>query len=418
MQGALFSRPGKNIQGFTSQDFSPVKEAFIDNFKQRGELGAACSIYHRGKKVVDLWGGYRNPKTREPWEENTIVQVFSTTKGMTLLVLAKLHSEGLLDYNEKVATYWPEFARNGKDQITVEQLVTHKAGLVLLGRQIMSSELNNHRDLSRILENVTPMWQPGKKHGYHSASIGLYIQQLVLRIDRMGRTVGQYFTEEITQPLKVDFHIGLPRDFDRQRFATIKKIKLFNAIFNLGKPPRGLVWQMIRRNSLMNQSFSTIVSDVQDPLQELQYENPSGGGAGSARALAKVYGILAKGGDDLDISPETLAFISKFTAPPEDGIFDEVMKWESLGSSGGFAKPDAQFRFSNDSAFGFVGSGGSFAFADPQNQIGYAYVTNKMDFYGMNDPREVALREAMYQCVAKLKKKEIQNPRRVLKYSS
>jgi CubicO group peptidase (beta-lactamase class C family) len=394
-----------HIHGQFREDFAEVKEAFIHNFTNRREIGAACSIYYRGEKVVDLWGGYQNRKTGEPWNENTVVQVFSATMGMTLLVLAKLHSDGLLDYSEKVSTYWPAFAKYGKENITVEQLITHKAGLVLLERKIKASELNNHGELSKLLENAIPMWSPGKKHGSHSSSIGLYIQQLVWRIDKMGRTVGQFFREEIAQPLCLDFHIGLLPDFDLQRIATLKRLNPLHAIFNLGKPPKGLAWEIIKPNSLLNKSLSVIISDLKDPLTDLKYENPARGGVGTARDLAKVYGILADDGIDLNISPETLAFISKFTDPPEDGIFDELMNCESLGSSGGYTKPNAQFRFSNDSAFGSLGSDGNFAFADPKHTIGYAYVTNKMDFYVVNDTREVALREAMYNSIGKIEKK-------------
>jgi len=406
MKKAIRHSPDKFIHGHVHEDFAEVKSEFIKNFASGKEIGASCAIYYKGEKVVDLWGGYKNEKSKELWEENTIVQVFSTTKGMTLLVLVKLHSDGLLDYSERVCAYWPEFARHGKENITIEQLITHKSGLVLLDRPIKTSELHNHNQLARMLENVKPLWKPGKKHGYHSATIGLYIQQLVMRIDKKGRTVGQYFKEEIAQPLGLNFYIGLPNDFDSDRLATLKMISPFMAIFNLRKPPKGLVGQMINSKSLMNRSFATIKSDFDDPVEELKYENPAGAGAGDARSLAKVYGILANGGEELKISPKTLSFIGKFTDPPEDGIFDEVMKWNSLGSSGGFAKPDKQFNFAGAEAFGFVGSGGSFAFADPEYSLGFAYVMNRMDFYGMNDPREAALREAMYRCVEKLEKRD------------
>ena len=171
---------------FVAPGFEEVREEFIRNFTSRNEIGASCCIYYKGEKVVDLWGGYKDKKTKEPWEENTIVKVFSTTKGMALIVLAKLHSEGLLDYNEKVCTYWPEFARNGKENITVEQLLTHKAGLVLLKRKVRVTELHDFATMSVLLENAAPSWEPGAKSGYHSATIGLYIQQLVMRIDKEG----------------------------------------------------------------------------------------------------------------------------------------------------------------------------------------------------------------------------------------
>jgi len=322
--------PDKYIHGYADKNFEEVKKEFINNFTERGEIVAACCIYYKGEKVVDLWGGIKNKKTKEPWEKNTMVPVFSTTKGMALLVLAKLHTDGLLAYDQKVSSYWKEFAKHGKEDITIEQLVTHKAGLVLLDRKVKVSELNNLKQLSQLLENAKPMWKPGQKHGYHSATIGLFIQQLVMRIDPKGRTIGQYFTEEIAEPLGIEFYIGIPNELDRNRVATLKMISPVAGIFNLGKPPKGLTKQLINPKSLMNKSFSSIVNDTKNSFEELKYENPAGGGVGEARALAKVYGVLANGGAALNISPETLEFMMKKTNPPTDGIRDEVMGWESL----------------------------------------------------------------------------------------
>lgn len=394
------------IHGHVAPEFEKVREEFTSNFTEHGEIGASCCIYYKGNKVVDLWGGYKNKKTNEVWQENTIAKVFSTTKGMSLLVLAKLHSEGKLDYNEKVSSYWPEFAIKGKKNITVEQLITHKSGLVLLDRKVKVSELNNFDELSRLLEQANPLWEPGKKQGYHSATIGLFMQQLVRRIDSKGRTIGQYFSETIAKPLNIDFYIGLPENIDTGRLASLKMLVPPMAIFNLNKPPSGLLKQLINPFSLMMKSFTLIKTDIKNPLEELKFEEAAGGGVGNAQALAKVYGILAKGGEELDISPETLKIMSKNTISPLDGHFDQVMKIKPVSkqvgwSSAGYRKPDEAFNFGSDSAFGFIGSGGSFAFADPDHQTGYAYVMNKMDFYTQNDPREIALREAMYDCISK-----------------
>lgn len=397
------------VHGFVAEGFEEVKTEFIRNLTTRRDIGAACCIYYKGEKVVDLWGGVKNKKTKEPWEENTIVKVFSTTKGMALLVLAKMHSDGLLDYNEKVATYWPEFAKNGKENITIEQLLTHKAGLVLLERNVKVSELHDFKTISLLLENATPLWEPGKKSGYHSATIGLYIQQLVMRIDKKGRTVGQYFAEEIAQVLEADFFIGIPENIDVNRIASLKELVPPLALFQLKKVPKGMLSQLLNPSSLMMKSFMLIKIDIKDPIEELRFEEAAGGGAGNARALAKVYGDLAIGSANLKMSKETLDIISTRTESPTEGNFDQVMKIKLVSekakwSRGGFCKPNIDFDYGSDSAFGFYGTGGSFAFADPKYQVGYAYTMNKMDFYTQNDPREIALREAMYRCIEKLNK--------------
>ncbi|MCD4696919.1 MAG: beta-lactamase family protein [Bacteroidales bacterium] len=408
MKNTVKQNPESVTHGYVAEGFEEVKREFIKNFEKRREIGASFCVYYQGEKVVDLWGGYKNKKTKELWQENTIAKVFSTTKGMSLLVLAKLHSDGLLDYNEKVATYWPEFAKNEKEDITIEQLITHKGGLVLLDRKVKISELKNFEGLSTLLENAKPIWKPGSKHGYHAGTIGLFMQQLVMRIDKKGRTIGQYFSDEIAKPLGVDFYIGLPANFDTSRLATLKELIPPYSLFNLGKLPKGMWKQTLNPFSLFWKSMLSTDWDVKDPEEELRLEEVSGGGAGEARALAKIYSILAEGGEELRISPETINILIKRAVLPKDGNYDEVMGIKSSGdivgwSCAGFKKNDETFEFGSELAFGFYGTGGSFAYADPDNKIGYAYVMNKMDWYTMNDPREIALRVAMFNSISKLK---------------
>jgi CubicO group peptidase (beta-lactamase class C family) len=402
MKSEIQQNPERLIHGYASVGFEEVKEEFIKNFTDRGEIGAACCVYYRGDKVVDLWGGFKAPKSDELWEENTLVRVYSTTKGMSLLVLAKLHSEGLLDYNEKVNFYWPEFGKNGKENITVEQLITHKSGLVLLDRSVNVSELHNFKELSSLLENSTPLWNPGEKLGYCAATVGLFEQQLVQRIDQKSRTIGQFFREEIAEPLGVEFYIGFPLEFKSDRLAHLKMISPAQGIFNLHKPPKGMIKQLIKPSSLMNKAFSVIVNDQESELDELSFEEASGGGVGDARSLAEIYGILATGGEELGLSPETMKILVELAPPSEEGYLDVVMGFESEGSRGGYLKPSSIYNFGSKSSFGFSGTGGSFAFADPESELGFAYIMNKMEFYGINDPREIALREAVYHSISKM----------------
>jgi CubicO group peptidase (beta-lactamase class C family) len=396
-------RRGENmlIHGYAAEGFEEVRSEFIKNFKRRGDTGAACSVYYKGEKVVDLWGGYKNIDTKEPWEEDTIIRTYSTTKGMSLLVLAHLHSRGLLEYGEKVAAYWPEFAKNGKKNITVEQLITQKSGLVVLDRTVKVSELDNHAELSKLLENAVPVWEPGQKQGYCAGTVGLYEQQLVLRIDPEGRTIGRYFQEEIAGPQDIEFYIGIPADLDRERLATLQMLSPspIKGMLNFYKPPKGLIKQLMNPDSLFNKAFYVVKNDFTDHFDELQFEEPSGGGVGEARGLAKVYGMLAMGGGELGLSAETTRFLAETAPPSAEGRLDVVMGFESNGSRGGYLKPSEIYDFGSDSAFGFSGTGGSFAFADPEHDLGFAYFMSKMDYYGINDPRERALREAVYTCI-------------------
>lgn len=205
--------------------------------------------------------------------------------------------------------------------------------------------------------------------------------------------------EEMTESLNKSV---LPESVDENRLAEMKMISPVNGISNLHKPPKGLVRQIINPRSLFNKAFAVIVSDIADPIDELRYEELSGGGVGEAGALARIYGVLATGGEELCLSPETVILLVSTAPPSKQGSRDEVMGIESQGSRAGYLKASSSIDFGSDQAFGFSGTGGSFAYADPEYGIGYAYAMNKMDFYGTNDPREVALREAMYRCIQEL----------------
>jgi hypothetical protein len=163
------------IEGHVSAGFEGVRTAFVENFTRRHELGGACCVYYRGEKVVDLWGGVRNKATGEPWEEDTMVLVWSATKGLAAMTLAVAHSRGWLDYDERVSTSWPEFAQNGKEPITVRQLLGHQAGLFALDEPIDASLLRDPDRLAGVLARQRPAWEPGTRQGYHAVTLGFYL---------------------------------------------------------------------------------------------------------------------------------------------------------------------------------------------------------------------------------------------------
>jgi hypothetical protein len=161
-----------DIHGFVSPGYEAVRDAFADNFLRRREIGAACCVYHKGEKVVDLWGGVKNKATCEPWEENTMALVYSATKGLAAMTLAVAHSRGWLDYDELVSTYWPEFAQNGKENITVRQLLAHQAALFALDVPLDRSLVGDFDRLADVLARQKPAWQPGTRQAYHAVTIG------------------------------------------------------------------------------------------------------------------------------------------------------------------------------------------------------------------------------------------------------
>jgi CubicO group peptidase (beta-lactamase class C family) len=394
----LFSEFKKTtkIGGFVRTGYEAVRQAFEDNFSHRGELGGACCVYHRGEKVVDLWGGIRNESSREPWEEDTMVVVYSTTKGLAAMTLALAHSRGLLDYDERISTYWPEFAQEGKENVTVRQLLAHQAGLFAFDEPVDKNVVADLDRLAVVLARQKPAWPPGSREGYHAITLGFYENELLRRIDPEHRSLGKFFQDEIASPLNLDFYIRLPDAIPNSRLATVNSpsflkrlvgfpIRLTLAAIN----PRSKIYRALVTNPGAN-----IVHD-ENRIYSRELEVPSGGGVGTARAIAHAYGVFVGDGHQLGLRPATLQELAAPAVPPTHGFFDECMRGEARYSLG-FMKPCEAFPFERSTAFGHPGAGGSIGLADPEKRIGYAYVTNRMGVSLTGDPRDIALRDALY----------------------
>ncbi|HEY7480576.1 MAG TPA: serine hydrolase domain-containing protein [Gemmatimonadales bacterium] len=392
-------RQTTQIHGRVAPGFEEVRAEFERNFAERGEIGAAVAAYWRGEKVVDLWGGRRTPKGDQPWNEDTMVVVMSGTKGLSAMTLALANARGWLDYDQPVASYWPEFAQNGKAMITVRQLLGHEAGLVLLDETLTIEKVRDLDYMARLLARQRPAWPPGTRHGYHTMTIGLYMQELIRRVDPAHRTLGRFFHDEIAGPLGLEFHVGLPREIPEERVARVKPLSRWRGLVALRYTPPAVTMKMIRPGSLLRRSFGGLDVDPND-RRYLEIEVPAGNGVGTARAMARAYAAFADGGAELGITAETFA---RLTAPPVVARpVDEVLGVPSYFSLG-FSRPGPEFAFgSTPRAFGSPGAGGSFAFADPDARLGYAYVMNKLDFYLVNDPREKALRDAVYRAIRRV----------------
>ncbi len=390
------------INGFVASGFEKVREAFEDNFRERNELGAACAVYYQGEKVVDLWGGYHDKAKSQPWRENSMVGVFSTTKGVAACCAALAHSCGWLDYDERVATYWPEFAQNGKENVTVRQLLAHQAGLCTLDDLTLDTLADfDTAKVADALARKMPAWEPGTAQGYHCWTIGWLISELLRHVDPKGRRLNQFFQEEIAEPLGIEFYIGLPDDVDRSRLATLYGVESpFQLVFSLNKMPWATVKGFFNPRSLTALSMIDPKgllkhSNFNDPVLQ-GVEMGSGNGIGEARALAKLYSEFATGGHTLGLTPETLNKL----AEPVQGMSDRVIGLE-VAFSLGFMKSTPPAPIGETArSYGCPGAGGSVAFADPDLGLGFAYVLNRIDVYPFNDPREKALREAVYDSVA------------------
>lgn len=394
---------GLLISGTVSPGFEGVYSAFVNNFENLGEVGAAVCVYYRGEKVVDLWGGYADAKNKIPWAEDTSVLIFSSTKGLTAMCAALLVSRGLLDYDETVSTYWPEFAQNGKEDITVRQLLSHEAGLPFLDEKIPPVLDENLDSIAALLAAQTPVWTPGSAHGYHTATLGLYIAELIRRVDPEGRNLRDFFDEEIGTPLDLDIHIGVSEDYDFSRIAKIMMPTPWYAITHIGELEKSSRREMMSMKSAFMRSM-ILTEETYDVNEEITYTQiqGSGSGCGTARALAAAYSEFACGGTNLGLAPEVMDELSAPAVAPNGSYFDEVLKIDSYYSLG-FSKPGPNTNFgSSRSSFGTPGAGGSFGFADPELQIGFGYVMTKMGIRLSSDPREESLRVALYEAIAEL----------------
>jgi CubicO group peptidase (beta-lactamase class C family) len=390
------------IDGFAAPGFEEVRRELERNFAERGELGAACAAYVGGQKVVDLWGGVRDARSGEPWRKDTVVLVYSTSKGLAAMTLALAHSRGWLDYDERVATYWPEFAQAGKAAITVRQLLGHEAGLPVVDERLDARMLADFDGLAAAIARQRPLWKPGTRHGYHGVSLGWYEGELMRRVDPEGRTLGRFFAEEIAAPLSLDVYFGAPDDLPGERVARIERIPVWKALPQTRDLPLPMALAMLNRRSLTSRTFANPRLRRPADLDRAEYrrlEFPAGGAVGGARDIARAYAAFVAEPAELGLAARTLDEVTRFPARPLHGWRDQVLKVDTAFSLG-FARPLGGFRFgTSQRAFGHPGAGGSFAFADPDRGVAFAYVINRMGFRLNDDPREKALRDALYRCL-------------------
>ena len=321
--------------------------------------------------------------------------VHSTTKGMAGLAMALAHSRGLVDYDERVSAYWPEFAQAGKKEITVRQLLSHQAGLFALDERPVRSLVADPDRLADVLARQRPAWPPGTRQAYHAITLGFYESELLRRVDPAHRTLGRFFREEIARPLGLEFYIGLPEEIPDARLAPLHRPNMAKLFFTM--PLRLTLAAMNPRSRFRRALLGSELPEQGDRVYARNQEVPSGGGVGTARALARAYGVFASGGKELGLREETLRELMAPAVPPARGFRDGCMKVE-LRLSLGFEKPGPQHPFAHPTGFGHPGTGGSFGFADPHAQIGFGYVPNQMGTH-LDDPRQVALRRATYRSI-------------------
>jgi CubicO group peptidase (beta-lactamase class C family) len=377
---------GATIEGWAAVEFEPVLDAFAANFDERGEVGAAVCVYRDGRPVVDLWGGIADPTNGRRWAEDSLVLVYSATKGVTAVCANLLIERGQLDPDEPVARYWPEFAANGKDAITVRQALSHQAGLPLVEGIFTLDEALAWTPIVEQLARQAPIWEPGTKHGYHMRTYGWIVGELVRRVT--GRTIGRFFREEIAEPLALDFWIGLPETLE-PRVARLVPPQM-----DLRAALAGLDELLIAR-VFGNPSDLFNYDEMWNTRALRSCELPSSNGIGDARSLARLYASLL--GDVDGIRTLHPATVAAATVPQAMGT-DAVLMAESAYGFGFMLGPTFGVT-GHGEVFGHAGAGGSLAFADPTCGLAFGYVMNDLRFDLRGDPRTETLVAAMYESV-------------------
>jgi CubicO group peptidase (beta-lactamase class C family) len=368
-----------------------IAPLFRENFQRFGELGAALSIWQNGEPLLHLHGGFRDTKRKQAWTKDTIVLVWSATKGIGSACLLHSLQENKIKIDRPVSEFWPEFGQAGKIDITIAQLISHSAGLCALDQNV---EVTDYDAVIHALEKQTPLWRPGRAHGYHARTFGFLIDELTRRISKA--SISKYWRTIFAEPLALDFWIGLPDELN-SRCATIYAAKA--AI-----PPEPVQFyrDLVTPGTLQRRTFTSpfglnSVSAMNKPENRAR-EFVSFGGIGSAPALAKFYAMLANAGEMNDRKFFTSDTIRLMKTTVSDGL-DRVFEIPTAFSAGLMKDAaDAERKRSGPSsnAFGHPGAGGSHAFADPDNKISFAYVMNQMEQSVLPTEKSLRLVDAIY----------------------
>ncbi len=382
-----------DVQGTVAAGWEPVRDAFLRNFAQRGERGAAVAVHRDGVKVVDLWAGTKDVDGQDMWSHDTAQVVRSATKGVAAAVPLLLHQRGLLDLDAPVAAYWPDFKAAGKDRVTVRQLLAHRAGVPVLDRPLTLAEATDLPTATAAIAAQAPFWEPGTGHGYHAHTFSWLLSGLVHQVT--GRTIGSWVAEEITGPLGLDLWIGLP-DAQAHRLGRLGPVEEIDppggGALRL-RPKRSVSEAYENPDSLTRRAFAAIdpKPDENDPAYRAA-ELPGSAGVATARALAGFYAATlgpVNGAARL-FTPDTLALAGTEESAGPDQVLLVGTRFGPGHMLHGPASP-----LLGPSSFGHPGRGGSLGFADPDSGIAFGYVTNGMRKTVTADPRAQALVRAV-----------------------
>ncbi|HEX7603038.1 MAG TPA: serine hydrolase domain-containing protein [Polyangiaceae bacterium] len=394
--------------GTYAEGFAPVATTFASALRSGAELGAGVTVYHRGRCVVDLWGGKADVARDVPWERDTRVVLFSVTKGLAAMALSLLADRGKLEWDAPVATHWPEFAQAGKGAITLRTLFNHRAGLAGLDEPLtmddcLLEERKGH--LRAAMEKQVPLWEPGTMQGYHAITFGMYAREVLERI--AGESMGAFLARELFEPLGADVSLGTPASLDG-RMATLyppsvgARLRLTLAgVLRGGTEETRVARAMLSRRSMTRRAFTTpalgsrgmsVYGDPAVRRAQLAWASATG----NAHGVARAYLPFAGGG-----AFEGRTFLKATTLEPvyrRQGWSErDAVLHKPLGWSQGFLKEETRLFSPNEESFGHAGMGGALGWCDPVAELTFGYVMNRLDPH-VRSPRALALCHALYAC--------------------
>jgi CubicO group peptidase (beta-lactamase class C family) len=396
---------GALVQGSAVPGFEQVREAFAENFASFGEVGASCAVYVEGRLVVDLWGGIADQPAARPWDRDTTALVYSVTKGASAILVHLLAQDGLLSLDEPVARYWPEFGAEGKDRLTVRQLLAHRAGLPVLPHGLTRVDLLQGTSAADALAASAPIWPPNTAHGYHALTFGWLVGELVRRIT--GQSIGRVFANRIAAVLGIRFWIGTPAEQQAQvaklvngpipDLSDIAAIpdaaarELVMTIVAAMTDPDAVLHRALTSNDLLPAPDA----DVWNDPAVLSAEIPAANGVTNARSLAHLYSACVSTVDGTRLL--TAATLSDALVEQSNGP-DQVLVGPSRFGTG-FMLPGPGLEMLSSSSFGHTGAGGALGFGDVASGVGFGYVQNLISRGVTPDPRAARLVDALRGCL-------------------
>lgn len=371
------------IAGRAPARFGAVKDAFAASFEAGEELGARFTLVEGGEVVLDIWGGHADRKRATPWDERTLAPVFSTTKAVAALMIARLVEQGRLDYAQTVSSIWPEYGQAGKAEVTIEQAISHQDGLPGFPEPMDPALWADWEAICAKLAAMPPMWPPGTASGYHPVTVGYVVGEIFRRVD--GRTIGTAFREDLGEPFGLDLWIGLPGGIE-DRVAELQRPSALPQFGEINEPTRAAFLA----------PWSSAAGKAGPDYRRM--EVPSTNGYATAHALARLMGALADDGwldGEQILSPAMIAELSRERIHGQDLVLPYVMSW----GAGVMRNPPCYPWGPGEQTFGHSGWGGACAFADPERKLGGAYVMNRQGVALMGDERPKRLIEAAYSAL-------------------